>query len=308
MQRTVFAFAFLAALLVPAVSAGSPESPEVTDPAGDVDAYPGVPVPPGTADGVDVVATWFHDETDASVQVTMKVTKLEMLPAAGTVPMSMLRLGTRFSTPYIPTDSDEYWDNTWVASATYSSGAWRARLQPPSVDGMSPDATDLDMTVDEAAGTVTLTLPRDLLGSPKAGQQLTTIHSLHDMTWPTYGGFFIDQGPDSYSDGGSYTFKGPVDPQAGPSGGGAASGAGKGPEPSASGGGSGGSTQGSNASSGSGSATSGPDREGPGPDAVEAAEEQAGAVRGDARAKAPGPAAALLGLTLLALATGRRRR
>lgn len=303
MQRTVLAFAFLFALLVPAVSAGSPDAPEVTDAVGDVKVYPGAQAPPGIADAVDVVSTWFHDETDASIQVTMKVTKLEMLPATGTVPTSMLRLGTRFSTPYIPTDSDEYWDNTWVASGTYSSGAWRARLQPPSVDGKPQDATDIDMTVNETAGTATLTLPRDLLGSPKAGQQLTTIHSLHDMTWPTYGGFFIDQGPDDYTAGGSYTFKGPVGPQTGQAGGAAASAAGK-PEPAA------GRSSTSSAPAGNapgGSATRGPESEAAGPEA-EAAEEPPGMARGDAPAKAPGPAAALLGLTLLALARVWRRR
>ena len=305
MQRTLLAFAFLAALLVPAVSAGSPESPEVTDRAGDVDVYPGAPAPAGAADAVDIVATWFHDETDESIQLTMKVTKLTIPPAMGTVPTSMLRLGTRFSTPYIATDSDEYWDNTWVASATYNSGAWTARLEPPSVGLKPQDATAVDVTVDEAGNSVTLTLPRTVLGSPKAGDQLTVVHSLHDMDWPAYGVFFTDQGPDDYTAGGAYTFKGPLGPQSAKAGG-SASTVGKQPEPAATGGSSTGSSAGS---APGGSATRQPEPEATEPEAGAAAEASpGGAVRADAPAKAPGPAAAFLGLTLLALATVRRRR
>lgn len=198
----------LALASVPLASAGTAEDPEIRDDTGDVDVsvHPspvGFPVDAGPPrEALDIVASWFHDETESSISLTMAVADLSGTDEWDDPTFGFIRWGTRFELTNYNATSDDYWENTWIMGVDLNNGptGWRASLSPPNRDGeLQPDlAATYD--IDQTEGTLTVTVDRADLGHPMAGDAMTETLSLHDGSWgaASRGIDYKDQAPGTY--------------------------------------------------------------------------------------------------------------
>jgi hypothetical protein len=193
-------------VLLPIASAGSPDDPEIRDNVGDarISVFP-VPVdlpfvagPPPEA--LDILASWFHDETNSSISVTMLVADLSGVDEWDNPSLGFIRWGTRFEMTNYDETSDDYWEKTWIMGIDLNSGpiGWRASPSPPSRDAELQPLLPATYSLDRGAGTLTVTVTRTHLGDPRAGDAMTRTGSLHDANWGpvSYGINYQDYAPD----------------------------------------------------------------------------------------------------------------
>lgn len=169
---------------VPVGCAGRADDPEVTDDEGDVtwDGDALAPSPFQETSAVDGIAAWFHDETNASLLLTMTVVDLSRAEEMG-ANGGYARWGTRFQvSSYVPDRNESSWDSTWIAAVHFNNGpaGWRASLEPPYRDGERIDGIDIDHELDVPGNRMTVTIPKAALGWPAAGERLHGTLFLHD--------------------------------------------------------------------------------------------------------------------------------
>jgi hypothetical protein len=198
-----FAIIIFAAFLVLvsfAISAGSENEPEITDPQGDVRLIgamvAGATVaPPIMGDCVDIICVWFGNETNDSVSVTMKLNNLNNLTLTDSDPVA--------DTMYIVDFHTSYSERSYEARADYfNGGKWAYMI------GMYESDSDTTMddfptngSVDIGASTVTIIIPKSLMGNPLAGDLLTKMQSTAQTVYCS------DWAPDSTQDyGKDYKF------------------------------------------------------------------------------------------------------
>jgi hypothetical protein len=204
-MRGLLVLAF-ALLLVPSAIAGTPDAPELQDPAGDVVVddrglpAPNAPLPEAVADALDLRAVWFSDDADG-LHAHIQVTSLAALEVgqAGNPDFMWIAI---FSPAYAVESGPAARQGTWELRAEYrpadvalGNAAWHFWMERPCKDGRDDDGcsgADRDIQnglrgeVDEASSTITITAPWPLMAEPQAGDGIEGLWGATGVDWPAY--------------------------------------------------------------------------------------------------------------------------
>lgn len=178
MRRSpLFVFALAVVLFPPGVQAGTEEQPELEDAAGDQE--PAVPPLAAAATAhADVRSAWYHDEAPEAFQVTLKVTKLDLVSVAVyDVFWIALRNGTEALGLYGVRARINQTDSTWYT------------IQAPLKSEVSPsDFTQTASIAGEAQraepGRLTWTVPRTALPA-RDGDAMIGLYAVSFVDAPT---------------------------------------------------------------------------------------------------------------------------
>src|SRR5688572_8966033 len=146
-----FSAALLASLLLPLASAGSPEDPEISDPAGDAEIP--VSTTAGAQDALDLTAVWLAEDGDRLLL------QWQVVALAESGPLDRFEYALSFESPVGPAHV-EAWRQ--LGDSIQGAGLWVGDEMPcahTSFDGAQP-AT---LAFDAAASTVSLDLPKSCL-------------------------------------------------------------------------------------------------------------------------------------------------
>lgn len=186
----------LAALIIPAtgVVAGSAAAPELTDPAGDVEAYAGLPLDANPA--FDLLAAYVANETDSKFDVAILVADLSAVAQTDIGAVTYTTFAFFFELDHHAPVGRAARAGPWTARADYLPNNDRPMQFSLEAPCTSPDdgctaadrdiVADLNGRFDFASSTVWIEIPRSLLESPRAGDRLANLTAVVKADWPTY--------------------------------------------------------------------------------------------------------------------------
>ncbi|MDD5502396.1 MAG: hypothetical protein PHH26_02905, partial [Candidatus Thermoplasmatota archaeon] len=174
MLAGIFALMFILCAFAPSAMAGSAADPEITDAAGDVKTTPGDQGVPAQISGdFDIVSGWFSEETATTFNAHLKVASMSQATL-------LLATGPLVCDIYFTIGSASYY-----AQFTGTAGIYNL---PPTADlptftfklyySNGTSLASLNGSVDTATGNITMTIPKDKVGSPAPGSIMTDCYAV----------------------------------------------------------------------------------------------------------------------------------
>lgn len=169
-----FALMFVLCAFAPTAMAGSAADPEITDATGDVAISPDAALDAllSLGDYFDILSAWFDAESEDSFNVNLKCSAL---PDAMTAAPVTWMYDVYFSIDDIKYQVDCYADVT-DASGIPTMPYWVYRL----LDGNGTAIGSLNGSIDTTNGILTVTVPKESVGSPTPGSILTETYAIAD--------------------------------------------------------------------------------------------------------------------------------
>lgn len=183
--RGLIAWGCLFLLVSPLVGAGTPQQPDITDPADDVQLLPGGLVANVASPEIDILAVWVEADP-GTVRATLRIQDLgHRIHADESLFFS------------ITFHSEQY--RSAAIEASYAFGAWRYLFSGTRHDGTSTGVL-VPGQADASDGRIVMEIPRGLLDSTMLGTKASSILALHAPVGSgTIGGgqaWFRDWAPD----------------------------------------------------------------------------------------------------------------
>ena len=189
-------------LLATPATAGTPDQPDLEDPAEDVTVH-NSPVPAPWAGAIDVLAAWIEEEPEG-LRATLR---LRDLPS-----VTRTEAGVLQDTMFFVTWQPSYQNATgaaartgeWMLRAEYrpqDRSPWHFWMERPCLDGSDDDGCSgpqrdildgLDGGHDMANGTVTMVAPWRHLADPQPGDGIWSLSAGAQMAWPSYPAYALD--------------------------------------------------------------------------------------------------------------------
>ncbi|PKK81576.1 MAG: hypothetical protein CVT47_01695, partial [Thermoplasmata archaeon HGW-Thermoplasmata-2] len=172
----IFALMFVMCAVAPVALAGSEAAPEITDAEGDASGG-GYADPTGLSSFIDIVSGWFDSETDAAFNTNLKLKGLN--PEPGTVLPAVF--GTTYYI-YFTVGEKSYVARCWgdfTAFPTDPTPIYTYTLL--DADGNEIAALE-NGSVNVDTEIITMTVPKDKVGSPSAGSLLTQCYASTEAT------------------------------------------------------------------------------------------------------------------------------